>query len=247
VFNDHFSRLSAEYVAFRPRYPGALFDLLAKTSPARTRAWDCACGSGQATLDLAERFDSVVATDASAQQIAAAPAHPRVTYAVARAEDCGLDSDSVDLVTVAQSLHWFDRPQFYAEVERVLHEKGVLAVWTYGVPRLNESPLDRLLQEFYGETVGPYWPPERRHVEDGYRSIEFPFEEIASPSLSMREQWTLPQFLGYLRSWSATARYVDAHGEDPVAALVESLTPLWGDPQRSRGISWPMSLRLGRK
>jgi ubiquinone/menaquinone biosynthesis C-methylase UbiE len=246
-FKDHFSRLAAQYAEFRPRYPGALFDFLAKASPSRRRAWDCACGSGQATLDLAERFESVLGTDASAQQIAAARAHPRVTYAVARAEESGLESDSVDLVTVAQSLHWFDLPQFYAEALRVLRASGVLAVWTYGVPRLNDANIDRLLQTYYWDTVGEYWPPERRHVEDGYRSLEFPFPEFKSPSLSMLENWTQAQFFGYLRSWSATARYVDARGEDPVATLETQLVPGWGDAQRTRTVSWPMSLRVGRR
>lgn len=246
-FKDHFSRLAASYAQYRPRYPGALYDFLAKASPSRKRAWDCACGSGQATLDLAERFDAVIGTDASAQQIAAAKPHPRVTYAVARAEECGLESESVDLVTVAQSLHWFDRPLFYAEAKRVLRAEGLLAVWTYAMPRLNDSKVDKLLHTYYWDTVGEYWPPERQYVEDGYRSLEFPFPEIKKPSLSMREDWTMAQFLGYLRSWSATGRYVDAKGEDPVVALEEKLTPVWGETQRSRTVSWPLSLRVGRK
>jgi SAM-dependent methyltransferase len=244
TFKDHFSRLAAQYAEFRPRYPGALFDLLARLAPSRTRAWDCACGSGQATLDLAERFESVIATDASAQQIAAAKAHPRVTYAVARAEESGLESASVDVISVAQSLHWFERPAFYEEARRVLKPQGVLAVWTYGIPRLNDANLDRIMQNFYWEIVGPFWPPERRYVEDGYRSIDFPFEEIVGPSLSMRETWTLPQFLGYLRSWSSVGRYVDARGEDPVIIAEEQFTPHWG--ARARAVSWPLSLRLGR-
>jgi len=246
-FKDHFSRLSAQYAEFRPHYPGALFDFLAKVAPSRKHAWDCACGSGQATLDLGERFEAVIGTDASAQQIAAARPHPRVRYAVARAEESGLESNSQDLVTVAQSLHWFDRQQFYAEVKRVLHPGGVLAVWTYAVPRLNDPTVDRLLQTYYWDTVGEYWPPERRDVENGYRSIEFPFVELASPSLSMLENWTQAQFLGYLRSWSGTARYVDARGEDPVAGLEAQLSPAWGDAQRTRRVSWPLSLRVGRK
>jgi len=243
-FKDHFSRLAAQYAEFRPRYPGGLFDFLAKVSPSKARAWDCACGSGQATTDLAERFDSVIGTDASAEQVAAAAAHPKVTYAVAKAEDSGLESGSVDCVTVAQSLHWFDLPQFYAEVKRVLHPGGVLAVWTYAVPRLNEPNLDRLLQTYYWDTVGEYWPPERRYVEDGYRSIDFPFDELTAPSLSMRENWTLPQFVGYLRSWSSVGRYVNDKGADPVVQVEEQFTPVWGT--RARDVSWPLSLRLGR-
>jgi SAM-dependent methyltransferase len=244
TFKDHFSRLAAPYAEFRPKYPGALFDLLAKVGPGRTLAWDCACGSGQATLDLAERFEAVIATDASAQQIAVAKPHPRVTYRVARAEESGIDAASVDVITVAQSLHWFERPAFYAEARRVLRPGGVIAVWTYGIPRLNHSDLDPWMQSFYWETLGEFWPPERRYVEDGYRSIDFPFSEIPAPSLSMREKWTLQQFLGYLRSWSAVLRYVDANGEDPVAKAEQRVTAAWGP--RARDVSWPLSLRLGR-
>jgi SAM-dependent methyltransferase len=244
TFKDHFSRLAAQYAEFRPKYPGALFDLVARVAPSRSRAWDCACGSGQATHDLAERFESVIATDASAQQIGAARPNPRVTYGVARAEASGLEAGSMDVVTVAQSLHWFDRPAFYAEARRVLRPSGVLSVWTYGIPRLNDVNLDPVMQSFYWETVGPYWPPERRYVEDGYRSIDFPFMELTAPSLSMRENWTLPQFIGYLRSWSSVGRYVDDKGEDPVVAVEERMAPYWGT--RSRDVSWPLSLRLGQ-
>jgi SAM-dependent methyltransferase len=244
TFKDHFSRLAAQYAEFRPKYPGALFDLLARVAPSRSRAWDCACGSGQATLDLAERFDAVIATDASAQQVAAARPHARVTYGVARAEASGIEDASIDVITVAQGLHWFDRPAFYAEARRVLRTAGVLAVWTYGIPRLNDVNLDRAMQAFYWETVGPYWPPERRYVEDGYRSIDFPFDELTAPSLSMREIWTLPQFIGYLRSWSSVGRYVDDKGEDPVVRVEDQFTPYWGP--RARDVSWPLSLRLGR-
>ena len=244
TFKDHFSRLAAQYAEFRPKYPGALFDLLARIAPSRVRAWDCACGSGQATLDLADRFDTVVGTDASAQQVAAAKAHPRVTYAVARAEASGLEAASMDVITVAQALHWFDRPAFYEEARRVLKPHGVLAVWTYGIPRLNHVSLDPVMQKFYWETVGEFWPPERRYVEDGYRSIDFPFTEVTGPSLSMRETWTLPQFLGYLRSWSSVGRYVDARGEDPVVQIEQQFAPIWG--ARARDVSWPLSLRLGR-
>ncbi len=120
----------------------------------------------------------------------------------------------------------------------------MIGVWTYGIPRLNDVNLDPLMQKFYWEIVGEFWPPERRYVEDGYRSIEFPFTEIVAPSLSMRETWTLPQFLGYLRSWSSVGRYVDARGEDPVVKAEEMLAPFWGP--RARDVSWPLSLRLGR-
>jgi SAM-dependent methyltransferase len=246
-FKDHFSRLAAQYATFRPRYPAALFDYLAAVAPSRSAAWDCACGSGQATLDLAERFDSVIGTDASAQQVSQAPPHPRVTFRVARAEESGLPDESVDLATVAQSLHWFDLDAFYAEARRVLRANGVLAVWTYGVHTVEEPELNAHLQNFYAVTVGEFWPPERKLVEDGYRSLPFPFTELTTPAFEMSERWTLTKLLGYLRSWSATSHYVQKNGTDPVTPLGEQIAALWGNAERERVIHWPLRMRAGRK
>jgi SAM-dependent methyltransferase len=246
-FKDHFSRLAAQYSAFRPAYPPAIYDYLGQLCHERQSAWDCACGNGQAALALAERFQAVIATDASPQQLAAAPAHANVTYRVARAEESGIESQSVDLVTVAQALHWFDLDPFYGEVQRVLKPSGVLAVWTYGPLHVEGEGIDALFQEFYRDTVGPYWPPERRLVETGYRGLAFPFAEIPAPPFNMEEQWERAHLLGYLRTWSATARYADDQGVDPVAALEERLRPLWVDAYSTRRVTWPLALRVGRK
>lgn len=246
-FKDHFSRLAAQYSAFRPAYPPAIFDYLAQLCRDRQSAWDCACGTGQATLALAERFHAVIATDASAQQVAAACTHPNVTYRVAPAQESGIESQSVDLVTVAQALHWFDLDPFYGEVQRVLKPSGVLAVWTYGPLQVDGKGIDALFQEFYWSIVGPYWPPERRFVEAGYRGLAFPFAEIAPPSFNMEAHWERAHLLGYLRTWSATARYVDDKGVDPVAVLEERLAPLWVDAHSTRKVTWPLALRVGRK
>jgi SAM-dependent methyltransferase len=246
-FKDHFSRLAAQYSAFRPAYPAAVFDYLAQVCLEHRTAWDCACGNGQATLSLAERFDSVIGTDASQQQLAAAPAHPRVTYKAAPAERSGLSSDSVDLITVAQALHWFDLDAFYGEAHRVLKQLGVLAVWTYGTLNIEGEEIDQLLQEFYADIVGPYWPPERRLVDEGYRELAFPFAELSAPAFNMEEQWDRARLLGYLRTWSATARYVDANGVDPVVAMEQRLAIAWTDEKTPRKVTWPLAMRLGRK
>jgi len=247
TFPDHFSAVAASYADFRPNYPAALFAWLATLTPGHRLAWDCAAGSGQASVDLARHFDRVVATDASAQQIAAARPHPKIEYRVAPAEASGLGDASVDLITVAQALHWFDLDRFYAEARRVLKPAGVLAAWTYGVLILEDPQINERVQIFYRDTVGPYWPPERHHVETGYRDLPFPFPEIAAPPLQMETSWDLTQLLGYFRSWSATGRYVAERGSDPVLALADELVPLWGDPARRRTIAWPLSLRVGRK
>jgi len=214
-------------------------------APGRRRAWDCAAGNGQATLQLAQYFTEVVATDASADQLAQAPPHPRVTYRAAGAESSGLPDASVDLVTVAQALHWLDLPAFYREAQRVLVRAGVLAVWCYGLQRLDHEPADRLLEHFYGDVVGPFWAPERRLVETGYRTLAFPFDELSAPSFDMALDWTLSELLAYLRTWSATSRFLAERGHDPVEPLGVALATCWGsDPRRT--VRWPLSLRLGR-
>ncbi len=246
-FKDHFSRLAAQYAAYRPSYPASLFDYLAQCCPERRAVWDCACGTGQASVALAERFEKVIATDASQQQVATALPHTNVTYRVAPAEQSGIESSSLDLVTVAQALHWFNLNAFYDEAQRVLKSSGILAVWTYGVLHVEDATTDALVQEFYYDIVGPYWPPERRFVEDGYRGLTFPFAELSPPLFNMEERWERAHLLGYLRTWSATARYVDEKQLDPVAALEERLALLWPEASSRRKVTWPLALRVGRK
>ena len=244
-FADHFSGVASEYAEFRPRYPDALFDWLAALAAHRDLAWDCATGSGQAALALASRFERVIATDASAGQIAVASPHPRVEYRVGTAEASGLDPASVDTLTVAQALHWFDRPAFYAEARRVVRPGGVVAAWTYGHPSIDEPRADAVLQRFYSETVGPYWPEERALVDAGYRTIDFPFAEVAPPAFEMETRWTLDSLVGYVSTWSAVTRFREAGKGDPVPAFVEALATPWGDRGLPRRIAWPLALRVG--
>lgn len=247
AFHDHFSRLAATYAAYRPSQPPALVEWAASLAPRRALAWDCATGNGQAAHDLVAHFDRVIATDASAAQIAQAAPHPRIAFHVAPAEASGLGAASVDLVTVAQALHWFDLDAFYREARRVLAPNGVLAVWSYLDPHVVDAPaLDAAFDEFAHGTLGPYWPPERRLVDEGYRTIAFPFDEVTAPPFELVVHWTLDQLAGYLRSWSATARYVDAHGHDPVSPFIDEVRAAWGEPAATRAVRWSYAVRAGR-
>jgi SAM-dependent methyltransferase len=245
-FSDHFSTVAEAYAAARPTYPPALFDHLASLAPSRGHAWDCAAGNGQATLALAERFARVTATDASAAQLAQAPPHPGITWRVSVAHESGLPDASVDLVTVAQALHWIDLPRFYHETSRVLVPGGLIAVWCYGIQRLGDEEIDRRLEHFYRSVVGPFWAPERALVETGYRSVPFPFDELPAPAFEMGHDWLLGELLAYLRTWSATAAFVKARGFDPVTPFAQELAPFWGPSGRRRRVRWPLSLRIGR-
>ncbi len=243
-FKDRFSGHAGEYARFRPRYPRELFEYLAGVSPERKWAWDCATGNGQAAVALAEFFEHVIATDASEKQIAHGQPHERVTYRLTSAERSGLDAASVDLVTVAQALHWFDRDAFFAEAKRVLKPRGVLAVSTYNLFEVSPE-IDRLIETFYNDTVGPYWDFERRLVETGYRTIAFPFQELSPPDFRMEAEWSLDDVIGYLRTWSATKNFIAARGFDPVVDLSEDLRAAWGE-SKTKEVVWPLSVRVGR-
>ncbi len=246
-FKDHFSGHAADYAASRPHYPEALCAWLSRQCDARVLAWDAGCGNGQAARALAARFEQVYASDPSAGQIAAAEAAPNIRYAVEPAESCALADASADLVAVAQAMHWFDVPRFQAEARRVLKPGGVFAAWTYAQSRVTDA-VDVVFDRLHDELLEDWWPPERQFIIDGYRDLPFAFERIAdAPAFAMRCDWTLPQYLAYLRSWSACQRYLRATGKDAIALIEAPITAAWGNPQRIRAVTWPLTLHVGRR
>lgn len=240
-FKDHFSGHAADYGQFRPCYPDELFEYLALLCEARNLAWDCATGNGQAAIGLASRFDRVVASDASRQQVDNADARDNIEYIVAKAEVGPLGDASADLICVAQAVHWFDMDLFYKEVRRVLKPGGVLAVWSYQLATI-EPAVDAIVEEYYEDIVGDYWPEERAHVMRGYKDIPFPFSQITNPDFLMSVDWNLGQLMGYLGTWSATRRYIVDNSLDPLTLISESLTGVWGDESITRSVRWPLTV-----
>ena len=245
TFKDHFSRQAADYAKFRPSYPQELFDYLGNIAPSRQLAWDCGTGNGQAAVGLASVFESVIATDASEKQITNAALHERVDYSVAPAEDSDIDSGSVDLIMVAQALHWFDLNRFYAEAQGVLKPDGVLAASAYNLLQI-EPAIDEVVNRYYYEVVGSFWPPERKLVER-FADLPFPFHEIGPPKFEMRASWNLDHLVGYLRTWSSTQWFIAAKASDPLEQITGELRDAWGDPQQRRNVTWPLAVRIGRK
>ena len=245
-FEDHFSTQSGQYAQYRPQYPDTLYAYLASIVPARSLVWDCGTGNGQAALGLAQYFARVYATDASAEQIARAYPDDKVEYHVESAEKVGLESASVDLVTVAQAVHWFDFDKFYDEVQRVLKLNGILTVWTYHLPEIS-PPIDQTLLRYYAEVLAGFWPERIRYLHERYTTLPFPFEEIKPPSIAMETRWDLDQLAGFLDSWSGTQRYREQKGGHPLKEIWEELSNAWGAEKEKRLIHWSLHFRIGRK
>ena len=208
-------------------------------------ALDCGTGNGQAARGLSSYFDRVVATDASPEQIARAQPAPGIEYRVAKAESSGLPNESVDLVTIAQALHWVDPGLFFKEVQRVLAPGGAIAAWGYGDPVLDTPELDASLQQFNRGTIESYWLPERDLVLNGYMTVPFPFDEIAVPRFTLSRKLTLPSLMGYVRTWSATARFIAENGTAAFDQLQADLARHWGEPQAARLVEAPLHVRAG--
>lgn len=243
-FSDYFSGHATDYATNRPGYPPDLIEMLAGLPRQRSLAWDCGTGNGQAALGLANDFARVIATDASPEQLALARPHPRVEYRLAPAEASGLPDRSVDLVTAAQALHWFSFDGFYREARRVLAPGGAIAVWTYNLARVDPG-VDRVIDRLAHQTVKSYWPPERHWVDDEYRTIPFPFDEISLPPVVQEERWDCERLLRYLGTWSATANYRRGTGNDAVETVREELSAAWG-AEAVRTVRWPIFIRAGR-
>src|SRR5215208_1921007 len=244
-FEDHFSKQSQLYAQYRPKYPGEIYAYLASIAPENSLAWDCGTGNGQAAIGLAKYFDKVFATDASAEQISRVHPQPNVEYHVEPAEHVSLKDSSVDLVTVAVAIHWFNFDEFYREVKRVLKPNGIHAACTYNAVEVSPE-IDSLVRQYYYEILSGYWPERIHYLEEEYKTIPFPFEEIIPPSFVMEINWNLIQYAGFLDSWSATQRYKAQKGDHPLGLIWDKLLAAWGDENEKRLIRWPLHFRIGR-
>ncbi len=246
-FSEFITQADA-YAQFRPSYPDTLFSALAEQCVAHQQVWDVGTGNGQAAVSLASYFQQVLASDVNAAQLQQAMIHPHVQYLRCTAEQAPLADGSMDLITVAQALHWFSFEHFFAEVKRILKPNGVFAAWTYARCQLATPSLDAYLDSFYRQVIGPYWPPQRRWVDQAYEGIHFPFTPLSMVMQPLQQQWTLAHFMGYLSSWSAVTHYQKQVGENPLIVLEQQLKPLWGhDTEQTQPVRWTLTIKAGRK
>lgn len=248
IFKDYFSDLVENYSTFRPQYPENLFKYLAEISPSTHFALDCATGSGQSAISLANYFNQILAIDSSQKQLNQAIHHDKIVYQVGMAENLPVENHSLDLITVAQALHWFDLEQFYQEVRRVLKPNGLLVAWTYNLLTFENPQLNKLIAKYYNEIVGKYWAEERKSVELGYQNLDFPFEKIVDkPKFHMSAEWNLKHLIGYLGTWSATTLFKKNEGYDPRTFVLEDFANAWhDDPNQTKTVTWELSVLIGR-
>ncbi len=243
-FKDHFSTQSEDYARYRPKYPKALYEFIFKQTPATNTAWDCATGNGQVAIALAQKFEQVIATDASASQIEHAEENPAVSYHVATAEASGLADESVDLITVGQAMHWFNFDAFYKEAERVARPGALLVIWGYGIHSISPE-VDAVVERLNEEYIGPYWPPERKYIDEHYDSIFFPYDALEVPPMHMELFIPMKVLAGYLNTWSSTQRFIQAHQFNPVERILPELEAAWGNPESIKPINWPLFVKAG--
>ena len=199
-----FGARAGAYANFRPEYPAELFDWLAAHSPNNHRALDIACGSGQASRPLLAHFGQVLACDASVEQLSASDDLAGIQLFAADAEALPLANQSLDLIIVAQALHWFAGPPFFDETQRLLKPGGLFCAWCYSLMRIDNA-IDAVIDDFYWGTLGGYWPKGRSSIDAGYSDIDMPLVPVQMPEFSIQVQWSFEHLLGYLRTWSAVS------------------------------------------
>lgn len=246
-FKDHFSGHAKSYAKHRPTYPNEMYDLIYQQVEHFSLALDCGTGNGQVAVELAKKFNKVIATDASANQIANAIAHPKVEYRVRSSEKSELPDNSIDLLTVGQAIHWFDFALFFKEAERIIKPNGIFACWTYKYLTINDE-LEPVLQQFF-KLIDEYWPPERDHVMAEYKTIPFPnhFQPLDFPFLYIERPMTADEALNYLRTWSSVKNYKLQHNnEDPIKLVQEDFYSKWGDISKQKVIKHPLITKIFR-
>jgi hypothetical protein len=244
TYEDHFSGHAEAYAQRRPRYPEEIYTWLASLVREHDLAWDVGTGNGQVAGSLAAHFKQVIATDASDDQLRHALPHARVEYRHEPADRVSLPDRSVDLITAGAAAHWFDFDGFHREVRRVGKPGAVIALWSYG-PRDVADAIDPIVHRYQEEVLRDYWPERIRYVHQRYATLPFPFEEIEAPPFAMTGHWTLREFRELLGTWSASQRYLQERGTDPLDEIAPDLERAWGNDER-RTISWPLFFRGGR-
>jgi ubiquinone/menaquinone biosynthesis C-methylase UbiE len=244
VNKDLFSGHADLYAKYRPLYPQELYDFVLKFIPEKNKALDCGTGNGQAAGVLADHFKEVHATDISQDQLARGIQKPNLIYHLTPAEVLPFQDNEFDLITVATALHWFQFQEFFAEVNRVGKNNGVFAAWAYSVVKTEDHFINQQVDRFYYQTIHSYWDPERIHVDEQYKNIPFPFEEIKNSGFVTKLKWSLKTLEGYLNTWSAVQKFIKQQKRNPVTQLINDIKKEVNENMEFE-VLFPVFMRVG--
>ncbi|HUR12318.1 MAG TPA: methyltransferase domain-containing protein [Flavitalea sp.] len=245
MVKDLFSEQAAEYALYRPVYPVSLVETFLPFVKERKMAWDGATGNGQAARLLADFFDHVEASDISDAQLNKAVSHPKIKYTESRSEETPYNDHIFDLITVAQAYHWMDFDAFHQEVQRVAKADAVIAVWGYGLVRCEDREIDKMIRNFYTGTMGPYWDPERKFIDEKYQTVPFPYEILVNTNFDFNVTWNINQLCGYLNSWSSVRNFIKKEGTNPVELFCVAMKEVWQE-KTARNFTFPIFLKAGK-
>jgi ubiquinone/menaquinone biosynthesis C-methylase UbiE len=198
------------------------------------RALDIACGTGMSTIALAEHARSVVGVDVSSEMLRVARRAPGVSYLFARAERMPFPASTFDAVTCCSGLHWFDQPQFFAELHRVLRPGAWVVLYDHYFMRMRQTPgfrawIEQLFERF------PL-PPRGAAVGDPAATRPEGFEHVADEGFDDDIDMTPEEFADYQLTVSHCVAAAD-HGTpraDLREWLLDSTEPLFdGAPVRT--------------
>ncbi len=244
-FKDNFSKQADIYARYRPHYPDSLFQYLSSLTEEHNTAWDCGTGNGQAAIALTGYYDRIIATDPSEQQIQNVTPHERIIYRIEKAEENTIADHSIDLLTIANALHWFEFDKFYSEVNRVLKPGGIIAAWSYCYPYISPET-DEITKHYHDVILNEYWQYENRLVEHGYKDLPFPFDELKAPEFISEKMMDMNDFVAFLNTWSATQKFIRHRGYNPTDDVKKKLTEVWGEQQTKKKVTWKLVLKVGR-
>jgi ubiquinone/menaquinone biosynthesis C-methylase UbiE len=202
------------YSQARPSYPIELVEKIIefmkeKNVDSFDLAVDVGCGNGQATHLFSPYFKNTFGYDVSENQIKEAKKtsmDDKISFYVSPSEKLPLKNDSVSLVTVAAAIHWFNLDKFYAECNRILRPNGVLAIFAYFLPTVTNTSKPDLLSkkiEDFLKVLRPYFAKEIEIIEQRYKTVKPPFNEIQRDILFKNElKWKIEHLIKFLETLS---------------------------------------------
>ncbi|XP_074276724.1 uncharacterized protein LOC141600391 [Silene latifolia] len=255
--SELFDKQADLYLEGRPDYPKEWYKWLADRTPSHSLAWDVGTGNGQAAIAVAEHYDQVIATDVSEAQLQRAIPHPRVKYlhippTFSKDELISLigPENSVDLITVAQAVHWFDLPTFYKTASLLLKKPGgIIAVWCYN--NVTVSPTFDPVMDSFHKTTLPFWNPNIQYVFDGYKTLSFPFGEVGLGKEGEPKEVGIPKTLSFkgfvrmLKSWSAVVTAKEKGVDLLNEGVVKEMEIAWGGPELVRLVVYKAHMLVG--